>query len=336
MLDLHGRLSSLIPFGYASFPLHVCYTVGLECNLNCKFCYEKEVTYQDEFNEKDRVLLFKRILSMIPRWSLLTFSGGEPLLSTKILEIMQCAASRMKITLITNGTLLTEKHAKSLIKMGLGGIFGKGLISIDISVHGDSHTHNLLTGVEKSYEAAVEGIDRVLFYKKETGKKFPLINLRCVITKYNYLLLEKVVKLGKRLKVDTVIFELLSFAWLLKDDFKEGIKLDIFCSTIKKIRESNHRGMDVCFSPQLAEREIIRHYLEGMDPTDYRCFFPRSRAIITCRGEVFICPKYLAGNLRESSLSQIWNSLRSRIFRTRVKVDKNCSGCGGLKFIGSK
>ncbi|MHC4084090.1 MAG: radical SAM protein [Planctomycetota bacterium] len=99
------------------------YEVTPRCNLKCLHCYnvwKDEVAYaKEELSTQQALELIKKAIKE-SGCRQFTFTGGEPTLRDDLEELVACAALGCKnVTLITNGTLLSERRVKSLIKAGV-------------------------------------------------------------------------------------------------------------------------------------------------------------------------------------------------------------------------
>lgn len=95
--------------------------VTSNCNLNCFYCHNEGQPKSAQYFSDE---LFDRVLNLIALTKAtppaITFSGGEPLLHPR-LEWFATKMSRYcpKITVVTNGTLLTKQRAISLSEAGI-------------------------------------------------------------------------------------------------------------------------------------------------------------------------------------------------------------------------
>jgi len=119
------------------------YEATARCNLRCLHCYN---VWKDDVGYAEEELPTERALALIgraidqSRCRQFTFTGGEPALRGDLEELVSHAAARCEnVTLITNGTLLSEDRVKSLIRAGVS-LFELPLNSAD------RDTHNRLAG----------------------------------------------------------------------------------------------------------------------------------------------------------------------------------------------
>ncbi len=98
-------------------PLLAHLVVTRRCNLSCSYCNEYDKVSEPVSLEemKQRIEALARL-----KTSVITITGGEPLLHPKIDKIIKLIRSHgMVVTLITNGYLLTETRIKELNDAGL-------------------------------------------------------------------------------------------------------------------------------------------------------------------------------------------------------------------------
>jgi len=151
----------------------VFWNITYKCNLKCIHCYISAGQYDDRYElttEEARRVAEETVKIGIP---LVILSGGEPLVREDFWEIVEPMANkqRPKLSLSTNGTLITRDIAHKLASYG----FVYVGISIDSIVPA---RHDYFRGVKGAFEAAVRGIKNSL----EAGID---VGIRTTITKFN-------------------------------------------------------------------------------------------------------------------------------------------------------
>jgi len=119
-------------------PFQVVWDVTYACNLQCKHCYATagkplpdELTTEEALDAIDK---FNKLGVTI-----ISFSGGEPLVRKDILELTRYASEKgIYVAIATNGTLITEKKAKEMRKSGVS--------YLQISLDGTRETHDAFRG----------------------------------------------------------------------------------------------------------------------------------------------------------------------------------------------
>jgi len=130
------------------------------CNLRCRHCY---VAYQPNNSTNDPVRqlgvnewteLFAQLATAGCLW--LGISGGEPLCHPEFLEIYRSAREQgFLITILTNGTLITERVASELGALPP--------LAVEVTMYGASaQTYERVTGSSSGYEACLRGVERLV------------------------------------------------------------------------------------------------------------------------------------------------------------------------------
>jgi radical SAM protein with 4Fe4S-binding SPASM domain len=146
--------------GYITLPVLSEVAVTWRCNIKCQFCYASctcisesdEESGLEELSTQD----IKKVLDIIRRDAevpSVSFTGGEPVLRDDLAELIAHASGslKMRVNLITNGTLISEKIAKRLKKAGLA--------SAQVSIESpDPDIHDQIVGVKNAFRASVDGL----------------------------------------------------------------------------------------------------------------------------------------------------------------------------------
>ncbi len=147
----------------------VFWNVTYKCNLRCEHCYidAGPDIERPELSEEE----VARIAGEIARHEipLVVFSGGEPLASRKFWVAAEKLAGleRPKLSLSTNGTLLTPEVAGRLRKLGFMYV-GVSIDSLDPKVH------DKFRGMHGAWDKALEGVKASVEAGIPTGLRFTL------------------------------------------------------------------------------------------------------------------------------------------------------------------
>jgi MoaA/NifB/PqqE/SkfB family radical SAM enzyme len=140
-------------------PAHAQIAVTNACPQRCAFCYNRDRT--------GRPLAREEILRTIDAladagvfW--LGLTGGEPLLSRHLVEIVEHAAQRCSVKLFTTGCTLTPARARELKRAGL--------FSVSVSLdHWDEDTHDRGRGYPGAFRAALAAVATFREAELDTG-----------------------------------------------------------------------------------------------------------------------------------------------------------------------
>ena len=144
---------------HAKIPWYCLWEISTACNLRCKTCYLTRFADGPPTTEASLALAAEIINSGIFYVSII---GGEPLLRSDLEQIVRALRDKgLFVKIITNGTLLTFKRARSLKDAGLNQIE----VSFDgISQQTDDSTRGIGTHVNAKRAVAIAqsvGIPRV-------------------------------------------------------------------------------------------------------------------------------------------------------------------------------
>jgi len=148
-LNLKGSMEQITP-----------QVVSLEltnkCNFNCRYCYQNSNPVRNEFL-KDPLKLIKNFYENNIKGFELT--GGEPLMHPQFEEIISFITANFSIlAIITNGSLLRDKHLKLLDDRSCRVVLQVGL---------DGNSSKMVeetTGVKGSFEMEIDAIKLVKKY----------------------------------------------------------------------------------------------------------------------------------------------------------------------------
>ncbi|MBI3813760.1 MAG: radical SAM protein [Nitrospinae bacterium] len=360
LTEYYGKAPYFLSNGYAFPPLHIFFELTYRCNLRCSMCQflpliedYNSLPYSNEELTTEEI---KGIIDQLPRFSLITFTGGEPFLRKDFLDILEYTSRRNKCHIITNGASITEKIAMTLIHKGCDNIFKKGLVLIAVSIEGGEDIHDKIVGKKGSFRKSTEGIRQLVQYRREKKKKYPLINISTVMSAENSGNFSEMVKIADELGVDIISFLTMN-PYSFSDRFHEASLEEIRGYTRPAINlDANQLStlnsqlltlnsmmgktrVQIRFSPPgVPVSNIIKFYEGTAVPEDYKCFSPWSKLAITSRGDVVPCINYKFGNLREKTFKEIWNGEEAVRFRKSLKNDNIfplCFGCCMLEYTGN-
>jgi MoaA/NifB/PqqE/SkfB family radical SAM enzyme len=133
-------------------PFNLVVSLSYRCNSRCKTCNIWRKSAEELSTDEWREVFAK--IGTTPYY--LTFSGGEPFLRDDIVEIVSAACKLCKPTIITIPTnaLMSRaipQRAEEILQAAQGTQVG-----INISLDGVGQEHDVIRGVEGSYEKALD------------------------------------------------------------------------------------------------------------------------------------------------------------------------------------
>ncbi len=292
-----------------SFPTTVDLALTGKCNLRCKHCNTSSTWNLEEELSFDEI---KRVLDQLKEEKIfnLNLFGGEPFYYPRIYEFLELLDDYpMRVTILTNGTLIDEKVVRHLKKM-------KFLDIIQISIDGSSaEVHDWQRG-EGSFSKAIQAAKLLL--KDEFSVK-----IKAIINKHNYTDIENMVKLALSLGLKDMDFgdavECGKAAVYASDMRLEGEVHKYIMSEMFRLKREYP---DFHFGGTLAQKmEMLTDFYEGGPGKGDRGTFstcPAAQNMLSIRsdGKVVPCSAFwtlVCGDVRENSLKDIWNN--SDIFK---------------------
>ncbi len=166
MADFKYLKASNIPLKHARIlrgPHQWAFDLTNKCNFRCLHCFNRSgenYVSKDELKDSEILRFIKDVAEMKP--FNFCFCGGEPLLRKEVL----CQAAKLlakvgsMVSLVTNGSLVTQRIAKEL--------FESGVNNVQVSLDGArAETHERLRQYKNSFELAIDAIS----YFREVGMK---------------------------------------------------------------------------------------------------------------------------------------------------------------------
>ncbi|MFZ4401042.1 MAG: radical SAM/SPASM domain-containing protein [Bacteroidales bacterium] len=160
---------------------HIAFEITSNCNLNCKYCYniwKMPDSKLLQYNSYKQSLKTLRKLFKIAAIQNIAFTGGEPLMAERFLEVaLYCKMKGKNITIISNGTYGKLEDYQHLINMGVD--------LFEIPIHSSTeYIHDEMTQLSGSWKKSQETIRYIV---ENGGYVVPVI----VLTKFNAAVLEE-------------------------------------------------------------------------------------------------------------------------------------------------
>jgi radical SAM protein with 4Fe4S-binding SPASM domain len=313
-------------------PYVVSWNLTYRCNLACEHCYldagATPLVKTDNFIDRSELATEEcfRVIDEIAAFApecLTILTGGEPLLRRDILEIVRRAADRgLWVVVGTNGVRVTENVAQRLAESGARGLS----LSLDAL---SPDRHDQFRRVRGAWQNTVEGAQIL----NKTGLPFIV---QTTAGSHNLAELEAIADFAHE-RLAAKVWNLYFLVPTGRGQFVSDItpaQYDEVLASLYRIQRKYDRRM-------LVNAKCAPHYVKtmlehGLPPNrTYSggaggCPAGTHYMGIRPNGEVTPCP-YLpvfAGNLRRSSLLDLWSS--SELFegiRRRSSLGGRCGAC---------
>ncbi|MCL2141617.1 MAG: heme b synthase [Methanimicrococcus sp.] len=298
------------------------------CNLKCKHCRGSS-TLNSAAGELTTTEA-KKLLEQIKKTGtpIIILSGGEPLMRPDIFEIAKYGTDLgFRMTLATNGTLITEDVAQK--------IKAAGIQRVSISLDGREKTHDTFRCISGCFVDSMKGIENL----KKAGVEF---QINTTVSRFNLHELDDVHQFAKEIGAaahhffflvptgrgaELTEFEITpeeyekSLGWLYDISKKTDLQIRPTCAPhYFRILRQNAKKEGIAVTPKT----------HGLDAMTKGCLGGISFGFISSIGEVNPCG-YLpvsAGNVRHQSFKEIWEN--AKVFndlRNYAAYKGKCGAC---------
>ena len=298
--------------------LIVAWETTAACNLECTYCRAaaSQEPDPDELSSEEALSFLESIAPLKP---MLILSGGEPLLRPDIFILARKAASLgMRVSLASNGTLITPQVADEIILSGISRVS----ISLDAA---NPKEHDEMRG-QGSFERALQGIaclqGRIDFQINHTITGRRKSNIPAM-----FHLAEE---MGARA---LHFFFLVATGRGREEEQLSGEEQEKILQEIDLARAASLLEVQVTCAPQYARLSKPGKRRGG------GCLAGRSFIFVSRKGDVYPCG-YLpikAGSIREKDFKEIWESspellaLRERALKGKCGRCRYMEICGGCR-----
>ena len=289
-----GGIASVVTF-------QLCY----ECNLSCIMC-QKSSRDKNDYNSNLTHMDFERIKEFIRAYHkkliVIRLTGGEPLFYKQFEQLIDLFnAYKIKFTLLTNGTLLTESIMRKMIPN-----------CVEISISMDSIHETTYSQIRRggNLQVVVENIRRLNEMKQK--RKAPILNVAMTCFSFNIDELSDLVKFCNTYHIPTLSAGEGTFyntPEIKEEHFIKNNRDQVFRAVNKAQKTADELGITLRLNaPILYYAKEENRVISNRDPvtgcTDYYIY-----CIITPEFEVKLCPASdTVLQLDKSNLLTFWNS----------------------------
>ena len=301
-----GNVSEIV-----NLPVEVTVTMSFACNYRWSMCYQ---TRFDQTLSWDAI---ERIIPILPFARTLQLFGGEPLLYKHIQKFYELAHQNgCLITMISNGSLLTEDMVESIVANQVHCI----KFSIDA---GSPATYKKIRGGD--YFNVLKGVARLAKRKLEMRTNFPVYDFNFLAMRSNIKELTRLITTAADLDVRAVnVF----YPSIHKEELlDECVYFDQERSDemLAKARDvAQHLGIALNLPPLFSESVNMQD-----QAAHTACLDPWTKTIISPDGTMGLCcgGNTTLGNIGEQDFEELWNGERARKLRKVVNTPKEPAIC---------
>lgn len=346
LFDLGMRLHALAPWhlaggGRALPAVRIAFELTYRCNLECALCFQ--MPSKEQGDELDTAT-WLRLADQIPRYALVNVTGGEPFVKKGAMEVIERVLDRHQCTVLTNGVLLDEARIRRLVD--------RKLLVLGVSIDGIGAVHDRFRGKVGTFERVHENLGLLRDYKRKTGNRRPLLDIKAVLTAETAAGIEDLYDLAVELEAN---FLTLSMPKLNDIQFHANLVAGLddpkvrtlpaspryldaaaLQDRIDRLEETSRtRKTKIRTYPRLTKRNGVETFFADSPlPSRYQpCYEPWSGIQIAPNGDVYPCLAHKLGNVRDECLADIWNGEPAREFRRRLRSERLFPGCAGCCYL---
>ncbi len=306
-------------------PTFVQIEVTTLCNFKCVTC-SRESLPPSRLNRSVNTIVIDRLLEQLPDLEGIKLQGlGEPLMTPGIEDIIKTIRRhnpKVKITTVTNGSLLTIKRYREIA------------LSVDelvISFDSSNPENFEKIRVNSRYSKIIEGIN-LLSRDRTASNSKTHIAMSFVATHLNYNEILELDRIAVSLQLDTVVVNEVQ-NWYIPSQ-KE------YLSESKFITESRQYSHDIRNHVSVLKNKLKPHGIEVVyldsSPMKDDCSWPFTGTFITSDGFVTSCCIRMDpevnnfGNIFKNDFKDIWNNEKYREFRNAMILGTSngvCDNC---------
>ena len=339
------------------FPQFVSFTVTNACNLRCRMCgqwseegyvLDHKVPIRPSMELED----WKRLVDEASQHKIrfILVRGGEPFLFPGIMELLQYINRKgIFLSVDTNGTLL-DRFAADLSRIDR--------MHITFSVDGPEEVHDHVRVSKGSFAKIKENIALLQTLERKCGNTISK-SICLTISNDNYASLGKMADVARSMAISSVnivpfyyvsnaigkqyeeelrtSFNCSAYSWKGFHREQSGVEFDRFRQELGTYLSSLDGIQNFPYMP-LTEDEYRTWFSDDVTPVrSPACMNVEKLIDIQPGGDANFCvdfPDYAIGNVKGSSIDEVWNSPRAEQFRAcrREKPLSVCHRCGA-KYI---
>ncbi len=339
------------------FPEFISFTVTNACNLRCRMCgqwSEEGYVLNRTVDTRTRMRLadWKRLVDEIAAHKIrfILVRGGEPFMYRGIMELLNYIHGKGIALSVDSNGMFVDKFADELVRISN--------MHITFSVDGPEEVHDRIRGIKGSFRKIKDNIALLNDLEAKTGGRISK-SICFTISGFNYKCLGEMPDVARSMSIRSINivpyyyfpeqagkiyeeelktnFNSTAFSWKGFHHDESGVDFDTFREEHAKYLAGLDGIENFPFLP-LTEDEYRKWFEDVVTPVGVtRCLNVENLIDIQPSGEANFCvdfPDYSIGNVRESTIEELWDGERSARFRNyrREKPLSVCHRCGA-KYI---
>lgn len=334
------------------FPTNLVLDPTFDCNLSCISCRCPEINKTYDRNSLLSIPQYEKIINEFKSLggeNVLIF-GGEPFLYKNLFDILKTSKiNDLKTSVFTNGQLLNEQKAKTLLDLGVD--------YLTISINGVGAVYETISG-KNNYEQLLENLNNFFsIIGKDSNRKIT-VQFHVTVMRQNYKHLKEIIDLAKHFDIAKVSFSYISLVvdeinneteellgetfspelnhWNISENLLiEKNSLDELKNEINKLKKAGKdNDIEVVIDPAFSKSFNKENLVKGFYHLKTSCKVLWQNIFIGPDGSISMCPMLThlpVENIKNTSIVEYWTNneilLRTRSLILEKKSLPICNYC---------
>lgn len=304
------------------YPIYIEISPAGSCNHRCAFCAMDFMEYRARFLQPD--LMREAFVDMAENGvrSVMLAGEGEPFLHRHTGRLARTAhEAGLDVAFTTNGSLLTPEAAEQILPV-------TAWIKTSIDA-GTPETHARLHGThEGEFARILYNLSRAVQYRDENG-------LSCTLGAQMLVLPDNVDEIGTLVELcrdhiglDYLVLKPYSHHLFSNNHKYADLEYGRFLDALSALANASSERFRLIYRKDAFENQVA-----GRHRYDTCCSVPFFWAYLTSNHDLYACsaylgdPRFLLGNLRQETFSDIWEGERRRTLFRMMRNDFDVSRC---------
>ncbi|MBN1517985.1 radical SAM protein [Candidatus Sumerlaeota bacterium] len=287
-----------------SRPLALHLEINDFCNLKCFMCPREA----DDIEKDTANMPLDVVRAVEPLMEQALYVGlvgnGEPFIHPELFDVIEMIQRHEAVpTLITNGTLLREKHFDALV--------GDRPLLLQFSIDGGTKPTFESIRIRADFDKVVAGMEALVERKRAKGAVYPVLAFIVCLMKENLYELDKIVELGAKFGVGAINVQKL-YPYI--DSVKEHcIEDHAECRRVAAQAQEQARkhGIDLRFQEMGDSIDVRLAGENGGRPGRFFCEYAWQKMHIGLKGDARVCCFWThgeLGNVLDTDAAELWNN----------------------------
>ncbi|AJF61843.1 TPA: radical SAM protein [Candidatus Woesearchaeota archaeon] len=301
--------------------IRVDFQINGVCNARCDFCkiWENPI-YNEKILPAEHWIRTARDLKRFSDVEHVCIGGGEPFMYKDLYAVIRGIRELgIIVSIVTNGSLLSEKNCERLIEAGIS--------HIDFSIDSFAEKHNRMRGIPDLFEKCVKAINYLKELKPELS-----IGISAIILEDNiYDIPEFVEWITEKLPINYIHFQAYNQV-LTHNGGKQWWKNDplwpkdreVIIQVMKYLKRRKLEGAKIS-NPASQFDKYIQYFLNPEADLEIKCPAGTNNFAVSYTGDVHGCIKEMpAGNIIRDSPMEIYYGDFSHARKKASTCKENC------------